>query len=368
MNDVWPHDFLSAQIPSTRAPGEFRVFIISRFEPKAWMDSVERLVRNACKQLETSFLAGVTGPGGKELDVSIRADRIRSAGIIHSEIWQSIAHSDVVVADISGLNANVMFELGAAAVRLPKERVILIREESESEEHAFDLSPVRHFRYSRSLDGIDRLRDYLLQTLLRATVSVMIGGREEAPPLPLNLTFHGTDSPWMYSPAECHRRVAPRWLEFGGLDYRQTFLSVGAAQLVDVRVEATVRFLRIFHSSPQNRAFVGVSVRAEHPLANFSNMLLVREDGVVTRTVPDFNPPNMYHDDVLDSQFGAVPTESVSLRLLNEIVGDQQRIAVNDQEAIFSLASDRRRPAGFVFVQAWRCVAGLESLSVTPLK
>lgn len=362
---VWPHEFLAGQVPSVRAPNQFRVFIISPFEPKAWMDSIEQLVREACDFMNATFGTTVTGPGGKPLDISVRADRIRSAGVIHAEIWESLAHSDVVVADISGLNPNVLFELGAVAVRLPKERVILLREESEAEERAFDLSPVRHHRYTRSVAGIADLKKYLGGTLLRAVTSLMLGARaDDQPLLPFRAELKAADSPWLYSPAECHRRVTPRCLEFGGIDYQQSFLSVGAVRLRDVRVEAVVRFTKTLHIAPENRAFIGVSVRAEHPLANFSNMLFVRETGVVARTVPNFAPPQGYRDDELTAQLGRVDTASGSIRLVNEISGDRQFVEVNGRSATFDLSSDRRRDAGYIFIQAWMCIAGLESLSV----
>jgi hypothetical protein len=115
-----------------------------------------------------------------------------------------------------------------------------------------------------------------------------------------------------------------------------------------------------------NRAFIGISLRAEHPLANFSNMLFVRETGIVARTVPNFTPPQGYRDDELTAQLGKVDVASGSIRLVNEISGDRQSVEVNGRSAAFDLSTDRLRDEGYIFIQAWMCIAGVESLSVEP--
>jgi len=365
-NSVWPYDYFSVQAPALREPNALSVFIISPMEPKAWMDSIEQIVKEECKRLETTMRAVVRTPMGVPLELGIRADRIHSPGVIHSEIWESLARCDVLVADISRLNPNVFYELGTVASHLPKERVILIREESPEDENAFDISPIRHCRYTRSLDGIQKLREFLRSSLLRAMTALLLGTPgKEAPPLPLNLDFHATDSPWIFSPSECHRLVTADCLEFGSLNFLQSFLSVANLRRKNVRVEATVRFLRIFHHEPTNRAFISISLRAEHPYANYGNFFYVREDGTTCRTVPNFDPPNLYQDEELTTRLGVVPTVGTSIRLVHEIKDERQKVAVNGTDASFDLSGDRLRGDGYMLLQAWLCIVGLESLIVS---
>jgi hypothetical protein len=288
--------------------------------------------------------------------------------VIHSEIWESLAKCDVLVADISRLNPNVLYELGTVASHLPKERVILIREESAQDEHVFDISPIRHFRYTRSLDGIQKLREFVSGSLLGAMIALLLGTSvKEVPSLPLELDFRATDSPWIFSPSECHRRVTADWLEFGSLNYLHSFLGVANLRRKNIRVEATVRFLRTFHPEPTNRAFIGIALRTEHPYANFGNFFYVREDGTTCRTVPNFDPPSLYRDEELTAQLGTVPTKGTSIHLVHEIKDERQTVAVNGNEASFDLSRDRVRGEGFMLLQAWLCVVGLEKLTVSEI-
>ena len=70
-------------------------------------------------------------------DCEVTGD-LNDTGTVIDHVWQGIRRADVVVADISGANANVMIEVGMAAA-LGKE-VILI---TQDEELPFD---IRHWR------------------------------------------------------------------------------------------------------------------------------------------------------------------------------------------------------------------------------
>jgi len=366
-DSVWPFEHFASYAPARRKPSAFSVFIICPFEPKPWMDSIEQIVREECAGIEQRMRTQVTGPSGRPLEKAIRADRISVPGVIQADIWESIARCDVLVADISRLNANVLYELGTAAARIVKERVILIREEAPEEERVFDLSPIRHFRYTRSIEGIQRLREFLQESLLRALTSALLGEAGKAPPvLPVHFTFQGQDSPWVYSPSECHRLVTAAWLEFGGIDFQQSFLSVADLKLRDVRVQATVRFLNIFHPNP-DRAFIGIALRAAHPLANYSNLFYVREDGSACRTVPNFRPPAMYEDEELTAALGTTQTKSTAFTISHEIRGTDQTVSIDGRTRSFDLSSDRIRGEGYILIQAWMCTVGLERLDVEAL-
>ena len=90
-----------------------------------------------------------------------RADDIHSNDAIINDIWKSICEARFVVADISSLNPNVMYELGIAHA-IGKE-TILIRQKDGSK-HPFDVAHIRIIEYentavggpelTRQLDGV----------------------------------------------------------------------------------------------------------------------------------------------------------------------------------------------------------------------
>ena len=79
---------------------------------------------------------------------------LASPGAIMDQVWQGIRGADVVVADITGHNPNVMYELGLAAA-LGKEAIIATQEQ----QLPFDLRHWRTIKYQP--DRIDHLRTHL---------------------------------------------------------------------------------------------------------------------------------------------------------------------------------------------------------------
>lgn len=75
----------------------------------------------------------------------IRADE-ESQGHIHSQMLERIFHAAVVVADISGLNANVFYELGVAHSSGCK--TIVICDQADLNRVPFDIAPYRVFAYA----------------------------------------------------------------------------------------------------------------------------------------------------------------------------------------------------------------------------
>ena len=101
-----------------------------------------------------------------------RADDIHSNDAIIKDIWKSICESRFVVADISKLNPNVMYELGIAHA-IGKE-TILIRQKDGSK-HPFDVAHIRIIEYDNTAVGgpalkrqLDGVVDAVLQKLTTA--------------------------------------------------------------------------------------------------------------------------------------------------------------------------------------------------------
>ncbi len=90
-----------------------------------------------------------------------RADDIYSTNVITEDIWAGINQACVVIADLTGRNPNVFYELGIAhVVGVP---VILLTQEHEIP--AFDTAHWRQIRYEDNSEGCEKLEKSLRTTL-----------------------------------------------------------------------------------------------------------------------------------------------------------------------------------------------------------
>jgi len=97
----------------------------------------------------------------------VRGDLSKRPGSILTQIIKEIKHAAVVVADISGHNPNVFYELGIAHQILGPERVVLITQ-SVNEKQPYDVHQFRQLVYSHNEEGRTKLRDELPGRLLEA--------------------------------------------------------------------------------------------------------------------------------------------------------------------------------------------------------
>lgn len=97
----------------------------------------------------------------------VRADLIAGTGLILHSIYRELEESDVVIADLTNLNPNVMYELGFA--HGAKRPTILLA--SNTSVLPFDLAGVRTLLYEPSLPGLRALQDHLQQALAQAATS-----------------------------------------------------------------------------------------------------------------------------------------------------------------------------------------------------
>jgi hypothetical protein len=146
---IWPYDHTHQDFYSAgKSLDEISCFVICPAKPPAYWDDLFAQINGVCAQL------------GKQLGVTFRCRRaidILSAGVIQPEIWQDIRAADLVIADITGRNGNVMFELGVASAWLDKDRVIIIREDNPDETRLFDINPARQIDYAKSPSGFANL-------------------------------------------------------------------------------------------------------------------------------------------------------------------------------------------------------------------
>jgi hypothetical protein len=118
------------------------------YEPGHFGRVYEHLIRPAC------LSAGVD---------PIRGDDVKGTNYIAIDILQRVLKSDIVICDLSGRNANVMYELGIRqAFDLP---AVLLKDKRT--ERIFDIQGLRTLDYTESLriDSVEQDRKSLAQTI-----------------------------------------------------------------------------------------------------------------------------------------------------------------------------------------------------------
>ncbi len=92
-----------------------------------------------------------------------RADEIFTANPVWDDIVGEIHRARVIIADVSGRNPNVFYELGMAHLLKPMQTVIITRDSHM--DVPFDISHFRIIRYEDSIQGTKRFEDELGKTL-----------------------------------------------------------------------------------------------------------------------------------------------------------------------------------------------------------
>lgn len=94
---------------------------------------------------------------------AVRADKISESGEITDQIFTFLRDADVVIADVSGANPNVMYELGLRHT-LNRPTVIV----GEYDRLPFDVNTIRTIQFRRTEGGLISLRDSLIAALQSA--------------------------------------------------------------------------------------------------------------------------------------------------------------------------------------------------------
>lgn len=92
--------------------------------------------------------------------VPVRADKIAESGEIPEQIFTYLRDADLVIADLTGGNANVMYELGLRHTR--DKPTIQI---GEHERLPFDVNTIRTVKFKRSEAGLIDARDSLIEAI-----------------------------------------------------------------------------------------------------------------------------------------------------------------------------------------------------------
>jgi len=94
-----------------------------------------------------------------------RADDFKTNKAIIQDIWKAICEARIVIADLTDLNPNVMYELGIAHT-VGKETILIYqRGRGKDPKFPFDLAHIRRIEYEDSATGGKKLENDLSDTL-----------------------------------------------------------------------------------------------------------------------------------------------------------------------------------------------------------
>src|SRR5947199_352068 len=85
-----------------------------------------------------------------------RADEVSRAGNVFGMILEDIKNADVIIADLTGRNANVFYETAVAHMEKGPQQVILLAQSDD--DVPFDLQALRYLKYTNSENGRRELR------------------------------------------------------------------------------------------------------------------------------------------------------------------------------------------------------------------
>lgn len=141
----------------------------------------------------------VVEPAAQTFGLSpVRADRISDTGEIPDQIFTYLRNSDVVIADLSHANPNVMYELGLRHSLLGKVTIQI----GEYETLPFDVTTIRTIQFNRTPAGLISARDELIAALRTA----LSGGGS---PLRASVVFGGDANVAVDVNSDVQRSVAP---------------------------------------------------------------------------------------------------------------------------------------------------------------
>jgi hypothetical protein len=257
----------------------------SRFNTVA--DLVQSTVVAICEQLKNF--------GFEPLPQIQRLDWVTSSGVIQSQIWNEIYEADLIFCDVTGYNANVMFEAGVCGAWKHIQQVVFIRDHFYKGQSPFDLAPIRYTEYELTSEGVNKFRQKIEQHVRNAMIAFPDMKSDVAPiHLPLHIKFeHGQDDLRIFTPPFAHRRVISYALEFGSIAFfSHSWASIGKRAFLNFSMHFRARFSNILSEG----AFIGVGLRSQHFFANFAHILYLKRDGSIILTEPNEVSPAFYVD------------------------------------------------------------------------
>jgi hypothetical protein len=148
---------VEADIPELDAP-HLTCFVIGPIGNRmAKQGSEERIAYEEAIEVYEEIISAACSDVGL---APVRADGLARAGEITEQIFRRLRDDDVVIADVTGANANVMYELG-----LRHTRNKLTLQVGEYGRLPFDVNVIRTVMFSRSQHGLIQARKQLVELL-----------------------------------------------------------------------------------------------------------------------------------------------------------------------------------------------------------
>jgi hypothetical protein len=142
---MYPKTFFSSNDAKQR---NGKCFVIMPFAPE--FNEVYETIREALEGQELSFIC-------------TRADDLVGGGHIIEDILRGIAEAEIVIADLTGRNPNVFYELGIVQMVKNVEKVIMLSQDAES--IPFDLKAFRSIIYKQTIQGAKELNGKLIDAV-----------------------------------------------------------------------------------------------------------------------------------------------------------------------------------------------------------
>lgn len=359
---VWPYDFFKTPTPPDRKnPNHLVCFLICPFKPEDLYNRLFNIVDSICRNI------------GKELSCDIelkRADKIPGSGIIHSEIWREIQTADCIIADVTGFNGNVMFELGVTAGYRDIEQVIILKNIDYDEDFLFDIFPARHITYKHNSLFLEDKNFYsqlyfsISQALTPAPFKMVLVEKEIPDTLEIDFT-DCKDSDFLISPSTMHRKPTQKFLEFGSLySFANSWLMLAGSEISKVKITAIMKFVKI---RDIKGALLAVSARKPHFFANYGHTLFLNTDGkAINRTVPE-NEKGKYRDDKIEDypDFDIDKFYEFYFKIDDKyfhmyVDGIGKKFKIESMPFVY--------PRGKILLQTFRAYAGLKYLKVEKIQ
>jgi hypothetical protein len=86
--------------------------------------------------------------------VACRADQTTRVGIVKADILEHLAKADIVIADLTGGNANVFYELGLAHMLFDCNHVISLVQQNDERRVPFDVQDIRYLKFDVDNPGM----------------------------------------------------------------------------------------------------------------------------------------------------------------------------------------------------------------------
>lgn len=155
---LWPGELVFGRPLKTR---QFQndVFVIMPFAEQ-YLPTYTEVIKPLAAELELTMLRG--------------DDLTSSRGSVIEEVWAALNACRFVIAEITGGNDNVFYELGIAHTL--NKPAILITQAATPDSVPFDIRHLRYIRYDSTPDGSARLRNDLRTAITRLLAELDEGG------------------------------------------------------------------------------------------------------------------------------------------------------------------------------------------------